>query len=345
MNRKGFISSLVTAFASVPFVSASSNENNPSDSVDGIIPRYLRTGDIIGITAPAGHIKAEEILPAIQQMEGWGFKIKLGETIGKMDYTFGGTDEERAKDFQNMMDDPSIKAIMCARGGYGMVRIIDMLDFSKFVTKPKWIIGFSDVTVIHAHLNRNYRIASIHSKMCNSFPDDIVKAEPIQIETIFSIRKALTGVKMKYEITPNPLNRIGKAEGILIGGNLKTLETLAGTKSDLQTAGKILFLEDTGEYLYSIDRMFWNLKRTGKLSQLKGLIIGGFKIKRDEVGEDFGRNVYDIVLEKVKNFAYPVCFDFPVGHQKNNYALKCGVRHRLQVAESSVTFQESITGY
>jgi muramoyltetrapeptide carboxypeptidase len=274
------------------------------------------------------------------QMVEWGFNIKVGDTVGKKDFTFGGTDEERASDFQRMIDDPKVKAIMCARGGYGFVRIIDKLNFTKLVAHPKWIIGFSDITVLHGHLNRNYGIASIHSKMCNSFPDDWNKAEPIQIETILSIKQALTGQKMKYTAPVNAQNKPGRAEGTLIGGNLKMIETLAGTKSDIRTTNKILFVEDTGEYLYSIDRMFWNLKRTGKLDKLAGLIVGGFKIKPDDPGEEFGRTVQDIVLEKVKGYHYPVCFDFPVGHQRNNYALKCGVKHRLTVSGEEVTLRE-----
>jgi muramoyltetrapeptide carboxypeptidase len=274
------------------------------------------------------------------QMVEWGFNIKVGDTVGKKDFTFGGTDEERTRDFQQMLDDPKVKAIMCARGGYGFVRIIDALDFTKLVAHPKWIIGFSDITVLHCHLNRNYGIASIHSKMCNSFPDDWNKAEPIQIETILSIKQALTGQKMKYTVPVNAQNKPGKGEGVLVGGNLKTIETLAGSKSDLRTTNKILFVEDTGEYLYSIDRMFWNLKRTGKLEKLAGLIVGGFKIKPDDPGEEFGRTVQDIVLEKVKDYHYPVCFDFPVGHQKNNYALKCGVKHRLAVSAEEVLLHE-----
>jgi len=305
-----------------------------------LMPRYLKNGDVIGITAPAGHINQQEIQPAIQQMESWGFNIKVGSTIGKKDFTFGGTDLERAIDFQEMLDDPGIDAIMCARGGYGMVRIIDRLNFTKFSKRPKWIIGFSDLTVLHSHLNRNFGIASIHSKMCNSFPEDWSKAEIIQIETINSIRQALFGETMKYMLDVHPSNVLGRAEGVLVGGNLKTLETLSGTKSDINTAGKILFVEDTGEYLYSIDRMFWHLERTGKLSKLKGLIVGGFKLKKDDDGEDFGCTVYDIVLEKVKKYEYPVCFDFPVGHQKNNFALKCGVKHRLEVKEDTVSLRE-----
>lgn len=339
MNRKGFIQSSIATFTAtyLPALPGSLTEEVETLFIS---PPVLKAGDVIGITAPAGYITTEEIRSAVQKMESWGYKIKIGETINKRDFTFGGTDEERATDLQQMLDDPKIKAIMCARGGYGVVRIIDKLNWEKFKAKPKWIIGFSDATVFHSHLNKNFGIASIHSKMCNSFPDDWSLAEPIQIETIESIQLALSGKKMKYTVTPNPKNKLGTAEGILIGGNLKMLETLAGTRSDINTVAKILFVEDTGEYMYNVDRMFWNLKRTGKLSQLKGLIIGGFKIKVDEDSDDFGRTLQDVVLEKVKNYRYPVCFDFPVGHQKNNYALKCGVKHKLSISPDNVTLKE-----
>jgi muramoyltetrapeptide carboxypeptidase len=274
-------------------------------------------------------------------MVRWVFKIKVGATVGKRDFGFGGTDEERANDLQQMLDDDDIKAIMCGRGGYGAVRIIDRVNFEAFSKKPKWVIGFSDITVIHSHLIRNYGIASIHSKMCNSFPDDMSKAEPVQADSIRSIERALKGGTMSYIFASNDHNRVGEAEGVLTGGNLKTLETLAGSRSDIKTTGKILFVEDTGEYLYSIDRMFWNLQRTGKLSGLKGLIVGGFKIKPDDPGEEFGRTLQDIVLEKVKDYSYPVCFDFPVGHQKNNFALKCGIKHQLLVKSGECTLTES----
>jgi muramoyltetrapeptide carboxypeptidase len=177
--------------------------------------------------------------------------------------------------------------------------------------------------------------------MCNSFPDDWTKADPVQVDSINSIYEALSGKKMNYTAIPDAQNRKGIAKGVLAGGNLKTIESLSGSPSDIHTEGKILFVEDTGEYLYSIDRMFWNLKRTGKLRNLKGLIIGGFKIKPDDPGEEFGKTVQEIVLEKVKEYDYPVCFDFPVGHQKANYALKCGVVHRLVVHENEVTLNET----
>ena len=341
MNRKHFLSSIIPLSAVLTATGSTALIDEPDMPFK--IPPYLKKGDTIGITCPAGYITLQEIQPAVTKMQEWGYAIKIGDTVGKRDFTFGGTDEERLKDFQQMLDDKTIKAIMCARGGYGAVRIIDSIDFKKFVLHPKWIIGFSDVTVIHAHLNKNFGIASIHSKMCNSFPDDWSKAEPVQIETIESIQKCLAGEKMKYTAIPNEKNKPGIADGILIGGNLKTLETLAGSKSDINTDGKILFVEDTGEYLYSIDRMFWNMKRTGKLSKLKGLIIGGFKVKPSEdPAEEFGKNIYEIVLEKIKDYNYPVCFDFPVGHQKNNFALKCGVKHKLSITAAAVSLTESL---
>ncbi len=337
MKRKDFLSSVLSSgigFSVVP----KRYFNGPEAPVK--TPAYLKPGDTIGITCPAGFITPEEIVPAIKKLTEWGFKVTVGKAVGKKDFTYGGTDAERLNDFQQMLDDKNIKAILCARGGYGAVRIIDDLDFKQFVLHPKWIIGFSDITVFHSHLNYNYGIASIHSKMCNSFPDDWALAEQVQRDSIESIRKCLTGEKMQYAFSSNQKNKAGTASGVLVGGNLKTIETLACSKSDLATKNKILFVEDTGEYLYSIDRMFWNLKRTGKLQSLSGLVIGGFKIKKDDEGEDFGKTLEEIVIEKTKGFTYPVCFDFPVGHQKNNMALKCGVRHRMDIRLQDCTLTE-----
>jgi len=332
MDRKNFLSSLLAIGAAGPVLAAS--------KIPLIVPPYLRPGDTIGITCPSGDITAKEIEPAVQLIESWGFRVKIGETVGKKDFIFGGTDDERAADFQKMLRDPELGAILCARGGYGAVHIIDQLDFSPLSHHPKWIIGFSDVTVLLCHLHTNLNLASIHSKMCNSFPDDWSKAEPVQVDCILSIRRALSGDKMEYSAIPNPLNRPGYAEAPIVGGNLKTIESLAGTVSDIDTAGKILFVEDTGEYLYSIDRMFWHLQRTGRLDRLAGLIVGGFRVKPDDPGEEYGHSVYEIVNARVKPFSYPVCFDFPVGHQKDNYALKYGMPHVFEVKPDSVALRE-----
>jgi muramoyltetrapeptide carboxypeptidase len=345
MNRKNFLSSILTIGATVPVLSNTGRpggfpSSDSSPVTNAIIPAYLVPGDTIGIACPAGFITLKEIDPAVQLIGNWGFKLKIGETIGKRDFTFGGTDAERAADLQQMLDDPAVKAILCARGGYGAVHIIDRLDFSGLLASPKWIIGFSDITVLLCHLHRQLNMASLHSKMCNSFPDLWSQADPVQAASILSIGQALRGERISYTITYNEKNRVGVGEGLLVGGNLKTIETLSGTPSDIDTAGKILFVEDTGEYLYSIDRMFWHLERTGKLSSLKGLVIGGFKVKPDDPGDEFGRTLYEIVQERVKSYSYPVCFDFPVGHQKNNFPLKVGAPHRLTVANITVGLED-----
>ncbi|MES2276383.1 MAG: LD-carboxypeptidase [Bacteroidota bacterium] len=331
MNRKKFISLLATSGVAMSTLNSWASPSASKNMSRHKIPPYLKPGDTIGITSPASYISLADIQPAVQLMESWGFKVEIGSTIGKKDFTYGGTDEERMADLQQMLDNPNIQAIMCARGGYGVVRIIDQLNFQQFKAQPKWLIGFSDITVLHSHINTNLGVATLHSKMCNSFPSDWTKAEPIQVTTILSIKQALIGEDMAYTAPASLYNRPGRAEGQLVGGNLSMIATLSGTKSDLETKGKILFVEDTDEYLYSIDRMFWNLKRSGKLAKLAGLVIGGFKLKADTPGEEFGKTIYDIVMEKVKEYDYPVCFDFPVGHQRNNVALKCGVKHVLDV--------------
>lgn len=339
MKRSSFLQYLVTTAGVFYGQSASSLENIP-----GIVkvdhPPYLKEGDLIGITSPAGFINMEELAPALERLGAWGFKYMVGKTIGKRDFTFGGTAEERITDLQRMLDDEHIKAILCARGGYGLVGIIDKLDFSKFAKHPKWIIGFSDVTVLHSHINKNYSVPTIHSKMCNSFPSDWQLADDMQKATIESIKLCLEGTIMKYTAPANPSNKPGRCRGELIGGNLKTLETLCGSKTDIDTKNKILFVEDANEYLYSIDRMFWNLERSGKLEKLKGLIVGGFRVKKDDEGEEFGRKLEEIVLSKIGDKNYPVCFDFPVGHQKNNFALKCGMMHELEINSSGSTLTE-----
>lgn len=334
MKRKQFLSAWLPIAVTAPFSSIPLREWE--EEADAKKPPLLKSGDLIGITCPGGFISPEELNPCIQMLESWGFAVRQGATVGKKDGVFGGSDEERLADFQKMLDDRDVKAILCARGGYGTVRIIDRLDFSAFKKHPKWIIGFSDITILHSHIFRHTRVATIHSKMCNSFPENWDRAEETQRQSILSMRKVLETGGCSYEIPADSNNRMGEARGRLIGGNLKTLESLSGTPSDINTRGCILFLEDTGEYLYSIDRMFWNLKRSGKLDHLAGLVIGGFRIKPDDPGEEFSRTVYQIVMEKVKDCGYPVCFNFPVGHQPHNLPLICGAGHTLQVGPDKV---------
>jgi muramoyltetrapeptide carboxypeptidase len=342
MKRKRFLGSLLGAplLTATTLTRQGSGDGNPGQA-SWRIPPYLNSGDTIGITCPAGFMTPAELKPAIKLLQDWGFKLRIGRTVGERDFIFGGTDTDRLTDLQEMLDDGTIRAIMCARGGYGCIRIIDQLDFRKFVARPKWIIGFSDITVLHAHLNHNFQIASIHSKMCNSFPEFPDQAEKGQWDSISSIQLALTGKNIDYPVVYDPANRPGYGKGILTGGNLKTIETLAGSASDMHTDGMILFLEDVGEYLYSIDRMFYNLKRTGKLENLSALLIGAFRVKPDDAGDEFGRSVYNMVQEQTAPYKYPVCFNFPVGHQKLNYALKCGVMHELTIGEGRVIFKEA----
>ncbi|MBN9299546.1 MAG: LD-carboxypeptidase [Filimonas sp.] len=345
MNRKSFLQqagmALAAATAAPSILYAQQKKKTQTQSKGLIIPPYLKKGDVIGITSPAGYILEKDIQSAVQQIETWGFKTEVGKTIGTRDGSLGGTDADRLADFQYMLDNKNIKAILCARGGYGVVRIIDGIDFSNLRRHPKWIIGFSDITVFHCHINHNYNVATIHSKMCNSFPDDWSKADETQLKTIQSIQQVLSGEKMSYNAVFNPNNRLGKATGALVGGNLRTMENLAGTKSDIDVTGKILFVEDVSEPLYNIDRMFWSLKRTGKLKNISALVVGGFSVKPETNPDDtFSRDLYAIVNEKVKEYKYPVCFDFPVGHQRNNYALKCGIRHKLEVTEVATTLSQ-----
>ena len=345
MNRKKFISTVLPLTAAVTAMRQTSAANmEVGDLQEGESarqPPFLQEGDTVGITCPAGFVNPEDIQPAVRKLQEWGFRVKIGDTVGKKDFTFGGTDEERLAGLQQMLDDHEIKAVLSARGGYGLIRIIDRLNFDKFKQHPKWVLGFSDLTVFHSHIHSRLKIASIHSKMCNSFPDNPAEADLTQLQSLDSIRQCLIGNKMEYAVQPNTQNRKGHATGQLTGGNLKLLESLAGTKSDIDTRNKILFIEDTGEYLYSIDRMCWNLERSGKLKHLAGLVVGGFRVKPDDAGEEFGKTLEEIILEQVRKYDYPVCFDFPVGHQKHNLALKCGVSHRLTVDDNQVMLKES----
>ncbi|NIG53303.1 LD-carboxypeptidase [Chitinophaga sp. Cy-1792] len=340
MNRKHFLSSLLAAGAVIPGVNAIAGIPGTTGN-QPVVPPYLKPGDTIGITCPAGYCPRPDLDASLRIIESWGFKVRIGSTVGLRDFTFGGTDQQRTADFQEMLDNPEIKAILCARGGYGSARLLDKLNYDKFVQHPKWIIGFSDITAFHCQVNSKLNTASLHSKMTNSFPDNFRTADPVVQDSITSIYNALTGKKMSYTGTTQMANRPGKATGIVVGGNLAVIQSMNGTQSELFTDGKILFLEEVSEYLYNIDRMLGTLERSGKLKNLAGLILGGFNyIRPDDPGEEFGRTVQSMVLDRVKNYSYPVCFDFPIGHQRNNYAIKCNMVHTLEVTTKAVTLTE-----
>jgi muramoyltetrapeptide carboxypeptidase len=298
------------------------------------IPAYLRKGDTIGIVCPSGFMPYEKAATCIETLTQWGYKVIVGKTLGSQFHYFSGTDAERLQDLQAMLDNKDLKAILCGRGGYGMSRVIDQLDFKQFKKHPKWLIGFSDITVLHAHVYHQFNIASLHAPMAAAFNDGEAEKPFVQ-----SLRKALRGVAANYSCPSSRLNRDGKAEGRLVGGNLSLVAHLIGTASSFKTKGKILFLEDIGEYLYNIDRMMIQLKRAGMLDELAGLIIGGFTDIKDTT-VPFGSDVLTVIHEHVKEYDYPVCFDFPVSHDKNNYALKIGVKHRLIVSKVKTVLKE-----
>ncbi len=300
-----------------------------------ILPPYLQKGDTIGITCPAGYMAAEKAQACIDTLHEWGYNVMVGKTLGSASANyFSGTDEERADELQAMLDDDSINAILCGRGGYGTGRIIELLDFSEFKKKPKWIIGFSDITVLHQHVYSNYKIASLHAPMAGAFNDGGAGNE-----FIGSLKNALEGKKARYECPVHAYNRRGEAVGELVGGNLTLVAHLVGTLSDIKTKGRILFLEDIGELLYKVDRMLYQLKRSGKLEKLGGLIIGGFSDMSD-TERPFGKTAHEIIQDLVKEYDYPVCYDFPVSHNKENYALKTGVGYKLKVGKNKVVLEE-----
>jgi len=287
-------------------------------------PPDLKKGDKIGIIAPARKVSKEEMQFAVDTFQKWGLKVVFGKNLFGSENQYSGSDEQRAKDFQEMLDDSSIRAVISARGGYGTLRIIDKLDFKKFQEKPKWIIGYSDITVLHSHIHQNFEIETLHATMPINFSKDE--------ESVETLREVLFGEKKSYSFNAHALNRSGKVDGILVGGNLSLLYALKGSKSGISTSGKILFIEDLDEYLYHIDRMMVSLKRAGKLSHLAGLIVGGMSDMKDNT-IPFGKTTEEIISEAVKEFDYPVCFGFPAGHQAKNLALPFGRRAKLNVGK------------
>ncbi len=297
------------------------------------IPPYLKKGDTIAITCPAGYMAREKAEACIKTLQSWGFEVMVGKTLGSDSKNyFSGTDEERLEEMQAMLDDKHISAILCGRGGYGVGRIIDRLDFKKFKKNPKWVIGYSDVTVLHAHLLTKIKVASLHAPMASAFNEG-------ENEFIRSFHNAIIGTKAKYHCGPHEFNRSGKASGKLVGGNLSLLAHLTGTASDISTRNRILFIEDIGEQVYNVDRMLHQLKRSGKLAGLAGMIVGGFTDMKD-TEKPFGKNVHEVILEIIAEYDFPVAFNFPVSHSTENLALKVGGNYTLHVTKTKTRLTE-----
>ncbi|MFZ4707850.1 MAG: S66 peptidase family protein [Bacteroidales bacterium] len=294
-----------------------------------ITPPFLKSGDKVAIVATARKVSYAEMEAAISRLKSWGLSVVTGNHLTSDNNQFAGTDNERTTDMQQMLDDPDVKAIFCARGGYGSVRIIDQLDFTGFIATPKWIVGYSDITVFHSHINRNFRVETLHGPMPINFP-----AYGKENPSTESLRKVLFGEEIKCTVPGHKLNRKGSAQAELIGGNLSILYSLSATPSDIETHGKILFIEDVDEYLYHIDRMMMNLKRSGKLGHLAGLIVGGMT-KMNDNAIPYGKTAEEIISDAVAEYSYPVCFNFPAGHQDQNFALIIGRVVKLTVNSNS----------
>lgn len=304
-----------------------------------VTPPYLKKGDTIAILAPAGILKGrtETIQKAKELAESWGLNVVLGKNLFNQNNHFAGTDEERAEDFQHALDNPNIKAIWAARGGYGSVRLLDRLDFTKFIENPKWIIGYSDITAFHNHIH-NLGFETLHAMMATSLeekPDEITK-------TISSSKKALFGEKLSYSISSSSYNRLGEVSGQIIGGNLAIVTSMLGSKSQLNTADKILFLEEIGEYKYSIDRMLQSLKRANYFSKVKAVIIGDMSLIKKNT-TNWGSSIQQLILDTLPR-DIPILFDFPAGHEPDNRALIFGRKIKLTVNKgdqlSTVIFED-----
>ncbi|MGB0887160.1 MAG: S66 peptidase family protein [Vicingaceae bacterium] len=288
-------------------------------------PSSLKQGDKIVILSTARKISEKELEPAVNVFKSWGLEVVFGANLFQEEHQFAGTAEQRASDFQVALDDEDVRAIICARGGYGTVKIIDEIDFSNFKTNPKWVVGYSDVTVLHNHINQNFKIETLHATMPINFSTN-------SQESLESLKKTLFGSELNYDFDKHQLNRNGVGKGKVVGGNLSILYSLTGTNSQLNTAGKILFLEDLDEYIYHIDRMMLNLKRAGILADLAGLIVGGMSDMNDNT-IPFGKTAKEIIKEAVAEYNYPVCFDFPAGHIDDNRTLIMGREAELIVSE------------
>ncbi len=299
-----------------------------------IQPQNLQKGDIIGLVCPAGAIALDKVQKCIETLTQWGYEVRLGKTVGSKKDSFSATDSERLADLQQMMDDPNVKAILCARGGYGMSRIVNDLNFSSFNKKPKWVIGFSDITVLHAALQRQ-SVMSIHGPMAAAFN------KGNQGETyINALKDILEGRKTCYQAPDHSFNKMGTITAPLIGGNLCIIAHLIGSKNNMDTKGKILFLEDVGEYHYNLDRLVIQIVNAGLFENLAGLVIGGFSDMKD-ASSDFGATPFEILHAHLEKYNYPICFDFPVSHGIQNYPIIQGATYTLNVQNHAVSLTEA----
>lgn len=318
--------------------SSNSSYSNTTMTKSLIQPHNLKAGDTVAIVAPSGVLnnRTKEVNQAKELLKSWGLNVVVGEHVFKKANHFAGTDNERAEDFQKALNNPNIKAIWCARGGYGTVRMIDKLDYTKYKLNPKWIIGYSDITAIHNQLN-NEGSESIHAMMCTSLTDDLSEIK----ETLETFKCALFGKSLNYTIEGSSYNKTGSTTAPLVGGNLTLLHTMLGSKTSIDTSGKILFIEEIGEYKYHIDRMLQSLKRAGYFENCKGLIVGDMTKMRKNT-TPWGTSIEQLILDVLAEYDFPVLFDFPAGHEDDNRALILGRTIELVVSKdkSTVNFND-----
>ena len=336
MIKKVFIITLLFLFGSI---NASAQENTTIKTQSKLIqPPYLKAGDTVAIVAPSGVLKnrTDEVARAKKLLESWQLNVVVGKHVFSRDDHFAGTDQERCEDFQKALDNPNIKAIWSARGGYGTVRILDKLDYSKFLQQPKWVIGYSDITALHNQLHTK-GVESIHAIMCVSLPED---QEDIK-ESIETFKAAIFGKPINYTLKGSEFNRVGEASGELVGGNLTILHTMLGSNTSIDTSGKILFIEEIGEYKYHIDRMLQSLKRAGYFDNCNGVIVGGMSRMRKNTTL-WGTSVEQLVIDALSDYDFPIAFNMPAGHEKDNRAMIMGRTVQLAVSsnQSTVTFEE-----
>lgn len=294
-------------------------------------PPYLKKGDKIAIVCPGKQL-IKNIDKAIELLQKWGLEVVIGESVTASFHQFAGNDALRTKDLQQYLDDPSIKAIIAGRGGYGTIRIIDELDFVQFNKQPKWLVGFSDITVLLSHIMAKYNIQSIHAQMPYTFEESTPEA-------LESLRRALFGEQNIYQCKSTVGNQAGEVSGLLIGGNLTLLLALEGSPSEMDFSDQILFIEDVGEHEYAIDRMLRTLKRKGKLAKLRALIVGAFNdVDKEKIY--FGQTPEEVIHEVVEEYGYPVCFNFPCGHIADNKAMVLGKTVSLKIEKHSVELKQ-----
>ena len=320
------------SFGIIQYAYAQNQTDNSFKMNDTLIrPAYLKAGDTVAIVAPSGILKnrGREVQQAVDLLKEWGLNAIVGEHVFSKADHFAGTDEERCEDLQKAMDDPTISAIWCARGGYGTVRILDKLDYTKLKENPKWIIGYSDITALHNQLH-NQGFESLHALMCVSLTQDITEVQ----ESVDTFKAALFGNPSNYDLEGSKYNREGEASGQLIGGNLTILHTMLGSDTSLDTSGKILFIEEIGEYKYHIDRMLQSMKRAGYFENLNGLVVGDMSKLRKNTTL-WGTSVEQLILDALAEYDFPIAFNMPAGHEDDNRALVLGRTVELKVGKES----------